>query len=146
VSLALLENVVSSVLVIFDFLGMPVEREGSVILLPRGRVGVAEACSGIRSMTGCIFAGSFLAAVFLNGFSRKVLLILASVGFAVIFNIVRSTLLTAWAYLYGPDALSGTVHDVTSFAVFGLTSLGLIAVLALFRHPEKYEIERQEQV
>ena len=139
VSRALLDKVVTAVLAFFDLLAMPVEREGGVLLLPRGRIGVAEACSGNRSLTGCIFAGSFLAAVFLEGLPRKGFLLHAAAGFAVGFNILRSAFLTAWAFHLGPDAVGGIVHDLTVFAVFGLTCLGLIAVLALSRLTGKHE-------
>jgi hypothetical protein len=63
-SLALLHAVVTVVASVFDLLGLPLEQQGNVLALPTGKVGVEEACSGIRSLTGCLFAGSFLAAVF----------------------------------------------------------------------------------
>ena len=56
------------VFTVFSLLGYPLIQEGNVLVLPLGQVGVADACSGIRSLTGCLFAGSFLAAVFLDKF------------------------------------------------------------------------------
>ncbi|MFT4902068.1 MAG: exosortase [Lentimonas sp.] len=126
-----------------DFLGFEIEREGNVLLLPDGQVGVEEACSGIRSLTACLFAGSFLAAVFLNRLWKKILLVLAAMCFAVLTNMLRSLFLTLWAYYHGPEAIDahwivplfgdiGSVHDVTGFAILGLTCLGLIALLPIF--------------
>ena len=63
-----------------DLLGFEIERNGSVLVLPTGDVGVEEACSGIRSLTACIFAGSFFAAVFLESIQKKLLLVLCSHG------------------------------------------------------------------
>jgi len=131
-SLFLLRKVVTVVSFVFDLLGMPVEQEGNVLLLPTGRVGVAEACSGIRSLTGCLFAGSFLAAVFLNRLWKKVALVAASLALAFLTNLARSLFLTAWAYNYGPEAIEGTVHDVAGYAVLGLTLVGLLILLPLF--------------
>lgn len=131
-SLFLLRKVVTVVSFVFDVLGMPVEQEGNVLLLPTGRVGVAEACSGIRSLTGCLFAGSFLAAIFLNRLWKKVLLVATSLVLAFLTNLARSLFLTAWAYHYGPDAIEGTVHDVAGYAVLGLTLVGLLILLPLF--------------
>ena len=131
-SLFLLRKVVTVVSFVFDVLGMPVEQEGNVLLLPTGRVGVAEACSGIRSLTACLFAGSFLAAVFLDRLWKKVALVSASLVLAVITNLMRSLFLTAWAYNYGPEAIEGTVHDTAGYAVLGLTLVGLLCLLPLF--------------
>ncbi|MBK8858300.1 MAG: exosortase/archaeosortase family protein [Opitutaceae bacterium] len=131
-SLFLLRKVVTVVSFVFDVLGMPVEQEGNVLLLPTGRVGVAEACSGIRSLTGCLFAGSFLAAMFLDRLWKKVALVAASLVLAFLTNLVRSLFLTAWAYNYGPEAIEGTVHDAAGYAVLGLTLVGLLCLLPLF--------------
>lgn len=139
----LLTKVTIVVFNIFDMIGYAIEREGNVLLLPEGQVGVEEACSGIRSLTACLFAGSFLAAVFLDRFWKKVLLVVAAMGFAVLTNLMRSLFLTLWAYNYGSQAIDahwvlpvvgdiGSVHDVTGFAILGFTCVGLILLLPIF--------------
>jgi exosortase/archaeosortase family protein len=133
VSLFLLRKVVAVVFAVFSGLGLPLIQEGNVLILPHGQVGVADACSGIRSLTGCLFAGSFLAAVYLDRFWKKVLLVAAAMGFAFLTNLLRSLFLTSWAYAYGSNAIEGTLHDATGFAVLGLTSIGLFCLLPLFR-------------
>jgi exosortase/archaeosortase family protein len=132
-SLFLLRRIVAVVSAIFSVLGLPLVQQGSVLILPHGQLGVEEACSGIRSLTGCLFAGSFLAAVFLDRFWKKILLVAAAMIFAFLTNLLRSLFLTAWAYAYGSDAIEGRLHDVTGFAVLGLTSVGLFCLLPLFR-------------
>ena len=131
VSLFLLRRVVTVVAFVFDMLGYPLEQQGSVLLLPKGAVGVADACSGIRSLTACLFAGSFLGAVFFDRFWKKVSLVAASMVFAFVMNLARSLFLTAWAYAYGPEAISGTVHDVAGYAVLGVTCAGLLGLIPL---------------
>ncbi len=133
VSLFLLRRVVSVVFTIFDLLGYSLVQEGNVLILPKGQVGIAEACSGIRSLTGCLFAGSFLAAVFLDRTWKKLALVSLALLFAFFSNLVRSLFLTAWAYAYGSDAIEGRLHDMTGFAVLALTSLALLCTLPLFR-------------
>ena len=128
---------------VFDILGYEIGREGSVLILPDGQVGVEDACSGIRSLTACMFAGSFLASVFLNRFWKKILLVCAAMGFAMMTNLIRSFFLTLWAYKYGSQAIDGhwvlpligdigSVHDVTGFAILGVTCVGLIMLLPVF--------------
>jgi exosortase len=138
--LFLLQKVTVVVFFVYDLLGFSIEREGNVLLLPTGRVGVEEACSGIRSLTGCIFSGCFLAAVFLKEFWRKALLIILAVCLAIFTNLLRSLFLTGWAYAYGSDAIGdevivpvlgslGTLHDLTGFLVLGLTVVLLLMLL-----------------
>jgi exosortase len=137
-SLFLLTKVTNVVFFTFDLLGMPIEQQGNVLVLPPvvdgkpNQVGVADACSGIRSLTACLFAGSFLASVFLDKLWKKVALVAAAMFFAVCTNLLRGIFLTSWAYNYGHEAIEGTVHDVAGYAVLGLTVVGLLCLLPLF--------------
>ncbi len=131
ISLFLLRKVVTVVAFTFDMLGFPLEQQGNVLMLPKGPVGVADACSGIRSLTACLFAGSFLGATFFDQTWKKVTLVVASMFFAFLMNLGRSLFLTGWAYAYGPDAINGTVHDAAGYAVLGLTCVGLLLLVPL---------------
>ena len=139
----LLTQVTIVVFNLFDLLGFEIERQGNVLILPMGHVGVEEACSGIRSLTACLFAGSFLAAVFLDRIWKKVALVGAAMVLAIITNLMRSVFLTFWAYENGSGAIDehwylpvigdiGSVHDVTGFAILGLTCIGLLCLLPIF--------------
>ena len=131
VKLWLLALVTTVVFGLFDFLGYPIEQVGNVLVLPNGSVGVADACSGIRSLTGCLFAGSFLAAIYFKTWGRKIFLLVAAGCLAVFTNILRSLFLTAWAYCYGPEAIEGTVHDVTGYSVLAVTGVLLLVLVNL---------------
>jgi exosortase len=141
----LLTKVTIVVFNLFDLLGYELEREGNVLLLPDGQVGVEEACSGIRSLTACLFAGSFLAAVFLKQLWKKILLVACAMLFAVLTNLLRSMFLTLWAYHNGSEAIDahwvlpilgdiGSVHDVTGMAILFLTCVGLLLLLPIFNY------------
>jgi exosortase len=151
----LLNKVTIVVFGMLDFLGFELEREGNVLILPEGSVGVEEACSGIRSLTACLFAGSFLAAVFLDRFWKKVLLVFAAMCFAVLTNLLRSMFLTLWSYYHGGGAIDeswvlpiigdiGTVHDVTGMAILVLTCIGLLCLLPIFNY-KLPEIEDEDE-
>jgi exosortase len=131
-SLFLLGKVTAVVFFVFDSLGLAIEQQGNTLTLPTGAVNVAEACSGIRSFTACLFVGSFLGAILLGRFWKKVLLVLCASLLAVFTNMLRSLFLTAWAYAYGPEAIDGFVHDAAGYAVIGLTFAGLMCLLPLF--------------
>lgn len=143
VEVFLLNRVTWVVFNLFDITGFEIDREGSTLFVPKGRVDVARACSGIYSLTACIFVGTFLAAVFLDRFWKKVLLVVVAMMLAVVTNLFRSLFLTSWAYAYGPDAINdiwslpligdiGTVHDVMGFTVLGITSICLLMLLPIF--------------
>ena len=137
VSVFLLERVTTIVFTILEILGFALVREGNILHLPKGQVGVAEACSGIRSLTACLFTGLFLGAAFLDRFWQKSLLVILAMALAFTTNILRSFFLTLWAYRYGSQALEDTffsisVHDLTGYSVLVITSIGLFALLPLF--------------
>lgn len=144
-SLFLLDKVTVVVVFTFDTLGLPLRREGNILHLPEGQVGVAEACSGIRSLTACLFAGSFLAAVFLDKLWKKVLLIFFALVLAFLTNIGRSLFLTGWAYAYGSEAIEGAVHDITGYAVLGVTSVLLLCLLPIFNFKIEFDDEEPDE-
>jgi len=152
----LLNKVTIVVFSVFEFLGYELEREGNVLILPEGRVGVEEACSGIRSLTACLFAGSFLASVFLDRFWKKAMLVFAAMCFAVLTNLIRSMFLTLWSYHHGGNAIDeswvlpvlgdiGTVHDVTGMAILVVTCIGLLCLLPIFNF-KLPDFEEDEEV
>jgi exosortase/archaeosortase family protein len=136
-NLFLMQKVTSVVFFVFDRLGLPLEQRGNVLVLPSGSVGVAEACSGIRSLTGCLFAGSFLAAVFLQSRWKQAALVVASLLFAFLANLLRSIFLTSWAYGFGAKTIEGAIHDVSGYAVLGLTVVALLCLLPVLDRGRK---------
>jgi exosortase len=151
IKIILLREVTSAVVTILSWVDMNVVQEGNVIILPTildGRpdsVGVADACSGIRSLTACIFMGAFLSAIFVKGTVRKIILLCLSALFAIVLNILRTSFLTLWAFKYTsrsldwdlwghepktPDFLL-SVHDLAGYVAMGITFLILIAILPL---------------
>ncbi len=155
ISTFLMNKVAVVVYQTFDILGYAVVREGSVLKLPLGDVGVEDACSGIRSLTACLFAGSFLGAAFFTSFWKKVFLVGTAMLFAFINNIFRSLFLTAWAYAKGPEGLEshvviagfdlGNVHDFTGWVVLGLTVVCLLVLVKIFSIRLEYEPEELEE-
>ncbi len=132
ISLFLLSKVSIIVVSVMDSLGFIVDLQGNTISFPGGTVGVADACSGIRSLTACLFAGSFLAAALLNKLWKKITLVGLSMFFAFLFNLTRALFLTFWAYENGSESISGFVHDAAGYFVLGMTVVGLLIFTSLF--------------
>lgn len=132
--LFLLDKVVAVVYFSFETFGYPLIKEGNTFVLPEGRVGVADACSGIRSLTGCVVTGTFLAAVSFRKIYPKVLLVILAILLAVVSNLGRSLYLTIHAYQHGGDSISGFVHDATGYGVLGVTAIclwGIVWIMTL---------------
>lgn len=153
IKLVLLDKVTGMVVTLLNAFDYAVSRQANLILLPGGdRVGVADACSGIRSLTACVFIGAFISALFIEGRVRKLVMLGLSAAFAIVLNILRNTFLTLWAYKNGSASLDldfaghgpkdpafslGTVHDIAGYAAMGVTFAILAALIPIvnFRLP-----------
>ncbi len=109
-------------------LGIAAVRHGNIIDLANTAVGVEEACSGIRSLISCLFAAVFFSATLVHRAWARALILALAAPLALLMNFLRSLTLTLLAN-NGVD-IAGTWHDVTGFAVLGITA-GLLGGLAL---------------
>jgi exosortase len=113
---------------LLPFFGVPVLREGNVIVLPSMKLEVAEACSGIRSLmslfTLSVFYGYFLDKSVL----RRVVLALASIPIAIAANAVRILGTGLCVQYWDPDKALGFFHEFSGWVMF-LASLGCLFVV-----------------
>ena len=128
-TLTLQLSVTDHVLSALHLLGIAASQHGNVIELAKTTVGVEEACSGVRSLISCVFAGFFFSATLVRRFWPRLIIVGLAAPLALIMNFARSLILTLLANA-GID-ISGTWHDVTGFAVLGITAaiLGGLALL-----------------
>ena len=128
-TLGLQGSVTTGVMGVLQFFGVPARQHGNVIELAHTTVGIADACSGVRSLISCIYAGFFFAAWQVRRPLRRLALIVLAPLLALGMNFIRSLLLTLLANR-GVD-IGGTLHDATGFAILGLTA-AILAGLALW--------------
>lgn len=129
-----LQNIITEASVhAVHWFGLPATRSGNIIRLSNALVGVEEACSGIRSLTACLFAGLVLGGFMLHGLPRRLLLFVAAGVVAVFTNFIRSVTLCLLA-AHGVE-INGFWHDTTAFAVLGATLLILFAGASLLASP-----------
>jgi exosortase len=110
-------------------LGLPAIRHGNIIQLPHALVGVEEACSGVRSLTACLFAGAVLGGFMLQGWPRRITLMIGAGLIALVANLVRSITLCLLA-ARGTE-IRGFWHDTTAYAVLGATAVVLFGACLL---------------
>jgi exosortase len=131
------------VLETLHLLGIPAIQSGNIIELARTSVGVEDACSGVRSLLSCIYAGFFFSAAFVQHWLSRGLLILLAPLLAVGMNFLRSLTLTLLANK-GVD-IEGTWHDVTGFAILGITAVILGALAFGLENIEGTQSERESK-
>lgn len=111
---------------IMQTIGLPAFAEGYVIVVGDRRIGVAEACSGLRMLM--VFAAT-AAAVALTGrrpLWQNIIVLLSAVPIALISNVFRITV-TGVLYTWGLEKLAEiTYHDLAGWAMMPL-GLGILA-------------------
>jgi exosortase len=121
--------VTTAVMHALHLLGIAALRTGNVLELAHATVGVEEACSGVRSLVSCVFAGLFFSASIVTRPGSRILIILAAAPLALAMNFGRSLALTLMAN--DGVAIAGFWHDFTGYSVLGLTAL-ILAGLAFW--------------
>ncbi len=123
-------------------LGIPVYRDGLYLALPNITLEVAKACSGVNYLIAVIAVGIPLAALYLQGWARRIGLLSIAVLVAVLANGLRVALIGVLAYydlggsLHGPSHM---LHGVfVSFIGFGALFAG-VWVLSERRLPDSPE-------
>ncbi len=120
--------VTGHVLTALHVLGVAARRQGNLIELATTTVGIEEACSGIRSLLACVYAGVFFSALMVRRPWARVLLVALAAPLAIGMNFVRSLTLTLLANA-GVN-INGFWHDATGYAIQGVTAI-VLAGLAL---------------
>lgn len=117
------------------FLGADVDRMGNLLSVAGHDLNVAEACSGIRSISALlllVYVSSFARP--LNAPTRVLLLLLAPV-IALSTNIIR-ILVTAWPYQVGMPGVGEIAHEVMGWFTFALAVLLCIGIESVLRWAE----------
>ncbi len=123
------EFVTGSVLQTLHLFGVPARQHGNIIELALTSVGVEEACSGIRSLLSCVYAGFFFAAWLVRRPAGRLFLIIVAPLLALGMNFLRSLILTLLAN--AGHEITGFWHDATGYAILGLTALALAGLAVL---------------
>jgi exosortase len=113
--------------------GVPLTRDGNTLLLPGATLEVADACSGIRSLTVLLALGALWAFLEKGKPVRRALLFVSTVPLAVLGNAVRVTLTALGVYLAGPWIAEGAAHETMGLVVFAVTLAGLYLLSKLLR-------------
>ncbi|PWT81527.1 MAG: hypothetical protein C5B58_09765 [Acidobacteria bacterium] len=111
-----------------NWVGIAALPEGNLIQLTNGYVGIAEACSGIRSLQAILMVSLLLGELLRYSALKRGLFIFLGLAIAIICNVARTVVLVVVASRWGVNALNAW-HQPTGLAVLvaAFALLGLIA-------------------
>ena len=125
---------------ILELIGVPVLRDGNILVLSNYSLEVVEACSGIRSLMSLIalaVAYGYLAEP--RNWARYTLAVLM-VPIALFTNAIRITVAGVLAHRFGSTAAEGFLHEFSGWVIF-LSAILLMFVsqriLRLFEKPRE---------
>jgi len=108
--------------------GVPVFREGNIMILPNLQLEVADACSGIRSLISLMTLATATSYFMTLGGARGGVLFLSAIPVSIVTNSLRIFVTGVLSYKFGLKAAEGFFHEFSGWAVF-LLSAGLIILI-----------------
>lgn len=113
--------------------GVPILREGNVIILSSMALEVAEACSGIRSLVSLLTLAIIYGYLMEKRIWVRWLLALAAIPIAVVANSVRIIGTGLLVQYWDPDKAQGYFHASWGWIIFVISLMMLYALHALIR-------------
>ena len=113
--------------------GIPVLREGNVIVLATTTLEVAEACSGIRSLISLLTLGLVYGYFVDRRPLVRAVIALSTVPIAIVANGLRVAGTGVAAHYFGPEAAQGFFHTFSGWLVFVVAFLLLLGVIHVLR-------------
>jgi len=113
--------------------GIPVFRQGNILLLPQRTLDVAEACSGIRSLFSLITLAMLVVYFIPSRFWVKLAIVLSAVPIALCTNagrIAATGLIGRW---FGAQYSEGFFHAFSGWLIFLVAFLALLGEASLLR-------------
>lgn len=111
--------------------GIPVYREGHMLYFTQTQLEVAEACSGIRSISAMLMLAVIFAHNCRDSWYRRGIILMSSILIAFIANILRVSGTGILAYFFGAKIAKGFLHEFSGVVVFAFGFFMLLCVYSL---------------
>lgn len=103
-----------------ETIGIPVLREGNIIMFPNITLEVADACSGIRSLMSLLTLSVAFSFLSQNTTLKKIIVILSAIPIAIFANGMRVIVTGILSQQWGTQVAEGFFHEFAGLAVFGV--------------------------
>jgi len=116
---------------VLGVIGVPMLREGNIIILSNARLEVAEACSGIRSLMSLLALGTIVAYFTQKDRLKQAIIIFSCIPLAIIVNVMRVVITVILTERYGSSAAEGLSHSFGGLITFFVALILLLLIGAL---------------
>lgn len=129
-------------------LGIEVRQVGTAIYGPpfdasaELKLDVADACSGIRSITAMTALAAGYGYLVMKTLWSKWLIFLSSIPLAMAGNMFRIIAIGIIAEAFGTDVAAGVIHDYSGFLVFGMAIALMVALSTLLNRMDDHILSR----
>jgi exosortase len=105
-----------------------VRTTGNVIEIPNATLFVAEACSGLRSLSALVALSVMLGGMYLRTIAARVVVVLLVLPTAILLNGVRIFLTAFLVYFVDPGLATGAAHERQGLMMFAV-AFGVLGLL-----------------
>ncbi len=124
-------------------LTLHIVQDGSFVYLGADgdRLLVGDVCGGMRSLVALLAFGALMAYISKTRLWARFLILLISPAIAILANVSRIFFLCVVGYVWGSEAATGLIHDVSGIGIFAVAFVLLFSVEAALRRfaPQKSE-------
>ena len=117
-----------------ELVGVPVLREGNVLILPNYALEVVEACSGIRSLMSLIALAVAYGYLAERRLWSRIILVGLMLPIAVASNVLRVVGAGVLTYFWGPQSAEGFFHFFQGWLIFVSAVMCLLLAHWALRH------------
>jgi len=115
--------------------GIPVYREGFLIVVPNGRWSIVEACSGVRYLIASLMVGTLFAYLHYRAHWRRWVFVAFSAIVPIVANWVRAYLIILLGYLSDNRLAAGVDHIIYGWIFFGIVMLLMFGIGSRWNEP-----------
>ena len=108
-------------------MGLPAYAEGNVIQLTEARLGVLDACSGLRMSMVCMAMAAMAAILSTATAAQRVILFCSGVPLALATNVLRICAMGVIAENCGPELAKRIFHDASGYVMMPLAVMLFLA-------------------
>jgi len=132
---ALMERTADFTVAALRLSGVPVYREGMLMVIPTGRWSVVEACSGVRYLIASLMVGTLFAYLSYTALWRRWVFVGVSILVPIVANWVRAYMIVMLGHLSNNRIATGVDHLVYGWVFFGIVMLLMFWIGARWKEP-----------
>jgi exosortase A len=116
--------------------GVPVYREGMLLVLPTGRWSIVEACSGVRYLIASLMVGTLFAYLNYRAPWRRMVFVGIALVVPIIANWLRAYMIVMLGHLSNNRLAVGVDHLIYGWLFFGVVMLLMFWIGSLWAEPD----------